>query len=169
MDSLEDIIPDTEDLQPVIQIQNRSRKRMNENRRSGGDGPTKSFSEAVKRSCPAEADTKRGGEDSQVIKKVGGSYEERAKALRDEFEDKLNAHMKLSEDRMLQESMESQARLVKTLETHSEKSRKIMQSMVSQTEGKIELLGSQMNEQIEEVTKMYRALTGQFTELEKLV
>ena len=167
IDSLEEIIPDTEDSQPVIQVQNRSRARMNEDRNSGG--PMKTFSEAVKKARQSKVEPNRGGENSQAKKKAEASYEERAQALRDQFEEKLNAHMKLSEDRILQEAMESQARLVKTLETHSEKSRKIMQSMVSQTEEKIEILGSQMNEKIEEVSEMYRALTGQFSELEKLV
>ena len=168
LDSLEDIIPDTQDLQPVIQVQNRSRKRMNEDRKLG-DGPPRTFSDAVKRSCPAGMEPGGERERSQGQRETGGTYEERAKALRDEFEEKLNAHMKLSEDRILRESMESQARLVKTLENHSEKTEKIMQSMVSQTEGKVELLGSQMNEKIGEVTEMYRVLTGQFAELEKLV
>ena len=170
LESLKDVIPETEDIQPVLQIQNRSRAQIIEDRKPEEDRTKKSFSEVARGTRARQStDQKESREIGKGSETAGESYEERAEALQDKFEAKLKAHVQLNEDRMLKESMDSQERLLKTLESHSEKSRKIMQSMVSQTEEKIERLGNHMNEKIEEVTKMYRVLTGQFSEVEKLV
>ena len=82
----------------------------------------------------------------------------------------MSDHLARNEERLLKEKIESQERLVRTLDAHSAGTMEAMAGMLTDAETKsCDKLGDRIEEQGTKVAEVYKSLSKQIGDLEKLV
>ena len=91
------------------------------------------------------------------------------KDMNEKFDKKLREQEKITEERLLQEKLDSEMRLAKTLETHSKQNQKVFSEMIQGHEQKITEIINSQGEQVAEMRDETKHLREDFAKLEEYI